>query len=145
MREETHGEAATPWATAYAHDLTGRPTTVTYADGPVERFTYTPDSAAATRDTRDGLRLTYGLRRGQPAAAVCRRSRREPLRLMDAAESSYDQLSRAAALPGNESLLSHVAIAHFRVLADVLAQVAPSEGAFLHLLDVVSPDAVIGV
>ncbi len=100
VREETHGEAATPWATAYSYDLTGRPTTVTYADGTVERFSYNPDSTPSTRDTRDGLRLTYGYDAANRLQSVVPAfGAGATTTLLDAGDKlAYDPLSRPTVL-----------------------------------------------
>jgi RHS repeat-associated protein len=98
LREKTEsGEES--WETVYTYDVTGRPETVTYADGTKETLSYNDDSTVKTRQTRDGLTVTYGydpanrLKSATPAAGGATTT------LVDAGDAlDYDKLSRPTLL-----------------------------------------------
>jgi RHS repeat-associated protein len=98
LREQTQSGTDEFWETVYTYDDTGRPDTVTYADGSKETLTYDADSTVLTRKTRDGVLVTYGydpanrLTSATPAAGAA-------TTLIDAGDKlAYDELSRPTLL-----------------------------------------------
>ncbi|HYU34352.1 MAG TPA: Ig-like domain-containing protein [Thermoanaerobaculia bacterium] len=98
LREATHTASEELWETVYGYDATGRMTTIAYDDGSAETQTYNLDSTLATRQTRDGLLLTYSydpanrLQAVTPALAAAGSSSST---LLDAGDKyAFDKLSR---------------------------------------------------
>ena len=99
LREQTQSGAADAWETAYTYDATGRPETVTYADGSKETLTYDTDSTVLTRKTRDGVLVTYGYDPANRLTSATPGAGGAATTLLDAGDAlAYDELSRPTLL-----------------------------------------------
>ncbi|MFL6203232.1 MAG: Ig-like domain-containing protein [Thermoanaerobaculia bacterium] len=99
LREQTRSDTADPWETAYTYDDTGRPETVTYADGSKETLTYDTDSTVLTRKARDGVLVTYGYDPANRLISATPATAGAATTLIDAGDKlAYDELSRPTLL-----------------------------------------------
>ena len=99
LREQTQSETDDPWETVYTYDDTGRPDTVTYADGSKETLTYDTDSTVLTRRTRDGVLVTYGYDPANRLTSATPAGAGAATTLIDAGDKlAYDELSRPTLL-----------------------------------------------
>ncbi len=99
LREQTQAGASDPWETVYTYDTTGRPETVTYADGSKETLTYDTDSTVLTRKARDGVLVTYGYDPANRLTSAAPAPGRAATTLTDAGDTlAYDEMSRLTLL-----------------------------------------------